>query len=112
MNRAGWALLFGAALVLLATARVDAAPDRSARKIVREFDAVEYPGFMKDISMEDYGKLVDPPSRKQCELAAELYRSHPGHKQVPRLMRSRWTLLVNVFEDWDRVLQETDFGTP
>lgn len=85
-----------------------AAKERPAHRIVKQFDSVKYPGFINDISMEEYGKLVIPPSREQCELALELRRSHPRHKEVSRLMRARWTLLLNVFDGYDQVLAETE----
>ncbi|MEM7165282.1 MAG: hypothetical protein AAF581_07455 [Planctomycetota bacterium] len=83
------------------------AKERSARKIIKDFDRVKYPGWINDISMEDYAKLVIPPTREQCALALELRENYPRHKEVPRLMLSRWVLTINVFDGYDQVLEET-----
>ena len=102
-------MLAGLAIaVFLGAATLGRDAKRPAQEIISEFNKVKYPGFISNISMEDYGKLVAPAAQRQCDLALELFESHPDHPQVPRLMGSRWTLTVNSLHFPRRTIRETE----
>lgn len=101
------ALSLGLLALLCGVAPLCVPAPRATDVIIAEHDAVKYPGFIDNISLADYRALLLPPSRTQCDTAKELFEHHPDHAQVPRLMRTRWTLLVNVFEEPGRTLSET-----
>lgn len=107
MIRRGSALALTLALFLGAAPLFVASAPRTADQILSDFRAVKYPGFVRNIELEEYRKLVEPPARKQCQLALELTRDHPNHAQVPRLMGARWALLLNTFGRSSTVLRET-----
>jgi hypothetical protein len=87
-------------------AALAAGGERSAAEIVAEFRGIRIPwGF--GMTEEEYDALVRERSWRQCALALELQARFPDHEAVPELMRTRWALLLNVFEDPARVLAET-----
>jgi hypothetical protein len=107
MNRKG--LLLGSALlVVLGAATFGRGAPRPAREIIADFDTVKYPGFIENITLQEYRKLLLPAAKKQCRLALELYRDHPEHAQVPRLMGLRWTLTVNSLGIPQQAIEETE----
>ena len=104
MTRLG--ALLGA--LVLAAASADAADGpRPAAEILRDIEQIDWPGFLTDLSMEEMGRRVEASTREECALAEELWRDHPNHPELPRVLRSRWVLIRNVFHDYRRVFDET-----
>jgi hypothetical protein len=59
------------------------------------------------VSEEEYEALVRERCGRQCAIAAELARRFPSHEAVAELVHARWTMLVTVFEDPAKALEET-----
>lgn len=101
------AALLGAVLLPLSS---NAGDERSAREIIRDFDAVRMPSFSDGNSPEAVAKFeraINDGCRKQAVLALELYRAHPDHPRVPRMMATRWAGMTNALGDGTDVLRET-----
>jgi hypothetical protein len=75
-----------------------------AEEIVAEYKAIKIPW---GLSEEEMTAIVRERCGRQCELALELSRRFPSHEAVPELMLARWTMLLTVFDDPARVLEET-----
>jgi len=102
-------LLLGIALAaVLGAATLGGAGPRPAEDIIRDFDKVRYPGFVENISLDEYRKLQLPAAERQCRLALELHEDHPDHEEVPRLMGMRWTLTVNSLRQPRQAIRETE----
>lgn len=97
--------LRGPSLVLLAAALASAADERTAADIVAEFRAIKIP-WSGEMTEEEYTAFVRERCGRQCALALELKTRFPADKTVPELMRLRWTMLLTVFDDPKRVLEE------
>lgn len=102
---------------LLATAPFVPWVNRGARDqrpvavIVREFDAVHYPGMSEGSDPESLAKFeqeIRAAAERQQALALELATDHPEHARVAELLRTRWTLFSTVQADGEMVLRETD----
>ena len=89
--------LLAGALVLMAGAPLARQDEvRPAAEIVREFEAVHIPVTWDRNSketLEEFLRIGRQACARKAKLALELYRSHPDHAEVPRLMRSRWRLM-------------------
>ena len=80
---------------------------RAADEILREFDSVRYPGFRFDLTMEEMERRVGEASQRQIDLSGEFWRDHPGHEELGRVLRTRWTLLQNCKDAAEQALEET-----
>jgi len=89
-------------LLLLCGGALGAEP--TAEELVAEFRSIRIPW---GLSEEEADRVVRERCGRQCELALELSRRFPEHEAVPELMLARWTMLLTVFEDPKRALEET-----
>lgn len=81
-------------------------PPRPAAEIVKQFDALKSPGFSMQYDNAEFERRLRAVLDGQCELALEMYRSHPEHADTPRLLGIRWCNRLNYFHDFRAVLDE------
>ena len=84
---------------------------RPAEKILEAYNAVELPAYDSARRSDpeyraEYTKLRREAELKRAELIWELYRSHPGHELVAKLLPERWNALMGAGMNED-VLAET-----
>ncbi len=104
----GVAILVLAALWIAAAGAEGYQAKRPAEVIVREFRAVKSPGFQPaGMSSEEFHRRVETACRRWSELALELYRSHPRHAEVPKMMGVRWSVMVNTLDLGEEALEES-----
>src|SRR4051794_39561048 len=86
------------ALLALTTASSSTfADDRPADVILEEYDAIQVqrPDAVKRTTtraVREARLKRQKALRRRADLAMELYRSHPDHERVARLMADRWEL--------------------
>jgi hypothetical protein len=94
------------------TVKQDPAPAprtvRPAAEIVREFKDVRTPGFGNSLSEEEFDRQITAAFEKQNQLALELLESHPRDRNLPHLLFTRWSNLVNGMQRYDPVVEETN----
>jgi hypothetical protein len=87
--------------------------DRSAEKILEEYDAIKFPQFdRKKVEDKDYMREYLAKRKEvfaKCNsLVFEFYKIAPNHERVPRLMNDRWSRMGepfdNLFKEIDDVL--------
>ena len=94
------------ALVSMFAVASMSAQDRSAAQILAEFDRLQFPSNSAGTTPEAFRLEVRSVASKKGELALELYRTHPDHARVGKLLGDRWTLAINSLEEPARVLRE------
>lgn len=94
-----------------ATTLLAQAPVRTAAAILREFHAVAMPSMSRGGDAESVARFkqaIADGCRKKAELAMELFRGHPQHDEVPRVLDVRWAGMTNALQLADDVLAETE----
>jgi thiol-disulfide isomerase/thioredoxin len=98
----------------LATAAV--AADRPAEEIIKEYNDVKMPTFdpkkQDQEGIEKFRTEMMKAQNRRAELAQELYRSHPDHEQVPKLLLVRWQVRGNDPSAIDETIAEIDKALP
>jgi hypothetical protein len=100
------AALAGAATYAAVKRGGEEPPARPAATILAEFEAQKSPGFSLKHSNEEFERILEEVVRNQCALAWELYRGHPFHPEVPRLLFARWMNQLNYYEEPLAVYEE------
>lgn len=68
---------------------------RTATAILRDVDAISWPGFREGVARDEFAALVAAAVERHAALVAELRRDHPEHPRLPEVLLSHWTLLRN-----------------
>ncbi|MDR3633532.1 MAG: redoxin domain-containing protein [Isosphaeraceae bacterium] len=95
MRRHPAVLIFG---FCLATASIAFAEERPAETILKEYAAAQMPKYdpskTDDESVQAFRKAANKVLDLRGKLALELFRSHPDHEQVPKLLIARWQVVM------------------
>jgi thiol-disulfide isomerase/thioredoxin len=112
-----WGLLSLGGMLVAVTAVL--ADGRSAEAILQEYNAIAIPGADATKGKRPASDLETRTKREKAinrrsELALELYRAHPEHPQVAKLMAARWEhrldesrKLVDVKVEVDNILSKS-----
>jgi thiol-disulfide isomerase/thioredoxin len=95
MNRVATTCIAIAILVLIGWAPSAFAADRTAEEILEDYKNVEMPAYDQERGedeayIEQYLAERQAATIEQAAFILELYRSHPDHEQLERLMPRRW----------------------